>query len=353
MYLPAQPHLPVQLLAACFNNTSATYKYYWFLSLLQCVEQGETQIPKHRLFAGMVANAWYTVNYFHVSFGKQDQLQRAIHEIKAVENLPVDASQEYIFNALAQSTSKATLSQLRYFNGEVPHRFLSPWFSGTEKNAVYRASQQFEGNCLYGLYADHLEVNPAWVPYLQAHARVLKDYCSWNLAVYLQAKNPNVPGIPNKLSRPLLRNTLQRQRKEFWDVVLRHLGSVSCIYSGRTLTVGDYAVEHFIPYSFVTHDLVWNLIPADRSFNSTKSDKLPPLDRYFDAFYDIQQAAIQVFHTQNISSPFLDDYLTLFSTIDSTNGGLGGFTKCGFRERLEPLITIAANNGFEFLSVTP
>lgn len=34
MELPYQQDLPVNLLSACFNNTSATYKFYWFLAIL-------------------------------------------------------------------------------------------------------------------------------------------------------------------------------------------------------------------------------------------------------------------------------------------------------------------------------
>jgi len=64
MLIPHSDKLPVHLLASCFNNTTATYKFYWFLSILHAVERGETRISKRMLFAGMVANAWYTVNYF-------------------------------------------------------------------------------------------------------------------------------------------------------------------------------------------------------------------------------------------------------------------------------------------------
>ena len=35
---------------------------------------------------------------------------------------------------------------------------------------------------------------------------------------------------------------------------------------------------------------MWNLIPADPSFNSSKSDRLPPMDRYFDDFYGLCSA---------------------------------------------------------------
>ncbi len=78
MELPNSNGLPVNLLAACFNNTSATYKYYWLLSILQSVETGHLRISKKVLFAKMISNAWFTVNYFHVSFGKQDLIQEAI-----------------------------------------------------------------------------------------------------------------------------------------------------------------------------------------------------------------------------------------------------------------------------------
>ena len=54
--------------------------------------------------------------------------------------------------------------------------------------------------------------------------------------------------------------------------------------------IGDYAVEHFIPFQFVTHDLMWNLIPSSPSFNSLKGDKLPDLNLYFKSFYELPYA---------------------------------------------------------------
>ena len=84
--LPNQDNLPIHLLAACFNKTSATYKFYWFLSILNRVEQGEVVVDKRHLFADMIAHSWFTVNYFHVSFGKQDKLQQAIEKAVAAHD---------------------------------------------------------------------------------------------------------------------------------------------------------------------------------------------------------------------------------------------------------------------------
>jgi hypothetical protein len=340
--LPEQSNLPVHRLAACFNKTSATYKFYWFLSILNRVEQGEIKIDKRHLFADMVAQSWFTVNYFHVSFGKQDKLQQAIGKVKLLENLTVDAERNHIFKSLSNSGHKATLKELWHFNSEVPHRFLSPWFKADDINLAYQYSQNFLNNCPYAIDKDHISVNPDWISYLKNNAGILKSFCYWHLAVYLQSKNPNVPDIPNKLVKTPVRKNLTEQRK-FWDIVIGELGGVDCIYTNSRLTIGHYAVEHFIPYAFVSHDLIWNLIPADHSFNSSKSDKLPVLDKYFDPFFNLQEQAVAIIQHKAPKHKFLEDYLTLFPLLETH-----ALERQKFLEQIQPLITIASNNGFEF-----
>ncbi|EOR96254.1 hypothetical protein ADIARSV_0489 [Arcticibacter svalbardensis MN12-7] len=343
MNLPYQENLPVNLLAACFNNTSATYKFYWFLSILERVELGETSIDKNHLFAEMISHSWYTVNYFHVSFGKQDKLQQAIEKIKNEEDLTIDADSGSIIKRLSNTKNRSTIKELRYFNSEVPHRFLSPWFKADNANLSLQYSQAYTNNCLYALFKNHIEINPVWVDYLKTNARMLKDFCYWNLAIYLQTKNPSVPDIPNKLIKSPIRKNLNEQRK-FWNIVISEMDGVDCIYTNKRLVVGQYAVEHFIPYAFVSHDLIWNLIPADPSFNSSKSDKLPVLDKYFEPFYLLQQNAVEIIQLKAPKNKFLQDYLTIFPSLEKEH-----LNYQKFREQFQPMVTIASNNGFEFL----
>ena len=344
MQLPKSDGLPVNLLAACFNRTSATYKYYWLLSILQAVEEGNLKVSKRDLFSRMISNSWFTVNYFHVSFGKQDLIQQAIEAINNIEKIPIDEKRQIVFQKLSTSLNKETMGTLWHFNNNVPHWFLSPWFQKMDRKEIYKASQTFHERCLYALRDDNIEINPEWKDYLTDNAKVLKDFCYWNLALFLQAKNPNVPDIPNKLIKPAQRSGLLKQRTQFWDLVMKDLGSVKCIYTGKKLTVGNYAVEHFIPYNFVSHDLIWNLIPADKSFNSSKSDKLPPLEKYFNSFFALQKTAIDIMKIKKPDSKLLEDYLTIFPDLNMN------FTEEKFRDRIQPLITIASNNGFEFLT---
>lgn len=339
---PTYATLPVRCLAACFNNTSATYKFYWLLAVIECVEEGDEVVDKKKLFAKMITNAWYTVNYFQVSFGQQDLIQRSIRRIKEIENIPVDLDKKGIENRLLHSTNSETNKLLRHFNSNVPHWFLSPWYPGVKRADIYKLSQLDENMPLYQLYDEVIVISNTWHQYLEKHSRLIKDYIYWNLCLFLQSRNPNVPDIANKLLKPPVRNALTKQRK-FWDFVISENGPIQCIYTNCLLDIGDYHVEHFVPYSFVSHDLIWNLIPANKTFNIVKSNKLPSVEKYFASFYNLQKLALDTFTEHNPKERLLEDYLHIGADLTTT------LSKKKLYNTIHPLITIASNNGFEFL----
>ena len=41
------------------------------------------------------------------------------------------------------------------------------------------------------------------------------------------------------------------------------------------------SIDHFVPWSYVASDELWNLIPTKKSINSSKSNSLPDWDTYF------------------------------------------------------------------------
>ena len=102
--LPQDHKVNVSLLSSVFKNTSATYKFYWFLSIIECIEEGKDEIEKRELFARMISNSWYTVNYFHISFGKQDKIQDAVEKIKALQNFALDEKKNVLLTNLLNST---------------------------------------------------------------------------------------------------------------------------------------------------------------------------------------------------------------------------------------------------------
>jgi hypothetical protein len=194
------------------------------------------------------------------------------------------------------------------------------------------------------LHNNFIEINPIWINYLKSNAKILKDFCYWNLSLFLQTRNPNVPDIPNKLIKPPVRNGLTKQTNEYWKIVFKELGSIECIFSGTKLYFDEknFAIDHFIPHAFVSHDLIWNLIPIEKITNSKKSDNLPLFNQHFDKFYDLQKVAFEINKHHNSKSKYMDEYLSIFPNIDS-------FEKEKFSNTIQPLITIASNNGFLYM----
>lgn len=352
MTLPHSSQLPIQKLASVFEKKSSTYKYYWLLSIIELVEEGNSIISKRKLFSRMISNSWYTINYFHISFGKQDNFQIAIETILKTESLSIDEKKTKIDYCLDTSEQKETIYQVMHFDKNVPHWFLTPWFpkvnnevDSKQKNRIYSASQSFENECLYALHKDYIQINPNWLNYLTTNARILKDYCYWNLALFLQTRNPNVPDIPNKLIKPATRSSLAAQTKDYWKIVFTELGSIPCIFTDTKLIYEEknFALDHFIPHAFVSHDLIWNLLPIEKRFNSIKSDKLPKYDLYFNKFYDLQKIAFEINKHHNAKSKYMDEYLTIFPSVEE-------FEKVTFSNTIQPLLTIASNNGFSFMN---
>jgi hypothetical protein len=340
--LPNNENLPVDKLAAIFNSTTTTYKYYWFLSILEQIEIGKKEITKREIFEGMISQAWYTVHYFHISLGKQDKLQESVEDIRDIENIKINEDRSIIKSKLAQTDNSNTLNLLQHFDANVPHWFLSPWFPSCTKNQIYELSCKKNCLSLYSLYSGKIIINDDWLPYLVSNIGILKSFCYWELANFLQKRNPSVPDITGKLIKPAKRNQLKKQR-EFWNEVIKEVGELNCIYKNAPLRIGDYDLDHFVPYSFVSHDLIWNLIPSDSRSNIIKSDKLPPLDIYFESFYSMQSTAVEIMRERQPRNKILDDYLSVFPDINNS------FTKDGFRSVIEPLVQIASNNGFQFL----
>ncbi|MBR5374444.1 MAG: HNH endonuclease [Paludibacteraceae bacterium] len=346
MLLPQNPHLPISALAGIFNNTTATYKFYWFVALMDIVvKERKTRISFWEIIAGMVAESWYPIHYFKLSFGKSDSLFSNSLEIQKEFQISIDSDKKKIKNQLLDNID-GTKKFLRVFSLNVPYRFLSPWIKYTYDEDVVAKSQRFENGCLYAIYGDEIVINEAWVDYLKENYTILRDFAFWNLTEFLQKRNPNVPNVPSKLIKPILRESLTKQHK-FWDTYIESVGHMNCIYTGKPIVAKNYDLDHFVPWSFVSHNLLWNLIPADSSINSSKSNNIPPLDIYLKPFSRLQQNALKVMYEKNQNNAIFEDYLIVYDSVsDLVNLSETDFYDV-FRKTFSPMVQIAENMGFK------
>ena len=354
--IPQSDFLSTKNLSRVFNNTTATYKFYWFQSLLQMHnEEGIYRMNVWDLVIRMVANAWFPIHYFHLSFGSMDSLHKIVTELQWITSLPMDAKKEEVVECLTvRLDDKKVKDQLATLIRNVPYRFLSPWINYTSDADVIARSHAYENGCLYSIQKTkdefYITINPVWNKYLQDYYGILTDFINWNLTLFLQQRNPNIPNIPNKLTRPMERTSLSKQRR-FWDDVIRIGGHVHCIYTGQEIHIGDYAVDHFLPWSFVAHDQLWNLIPADNSINSSKSDKLPPLDRFLKKLAEEHREAIKVYLGAGKKESALEDFASLgYTPRDLLQLNRERFL-AAYQQTFTPLFQIAQNMGYEVWNV--
>lgn len=105
---------------------------------------------------------------------------------------------------------------------------------------------------------------------------------------YLQRRNPNVPGIINKLQPPQERKL--EKVKRFWAAV-SEVTPVRDIYAGEPMQGRGMSIDHFVPWSYVAHDELWNLSPTTKSANSSKGSCLPDWNVYFPKLREVQYQA--------------------------------------------------------------
>lgn len=352
MNIPHSNSLTTRHLNRVFDKTVATYKYYWFLSILDLfVKQGKTRMNVWEIMILMVVNAWYPVNYFRLSFGKSESLYDAILNLQERNNIPINIGQQDLTNLLQKLTQRSDIrKQLNFLQLNVPFRFLRPWIDTSDDREMIKRSQTYENGCLYKLEKENgtlwINLNPAWLPYLQENYDILTSFAYWGLTNFLQIRNPNVPNIPSKIIKKEERNSLSAQRK-YWNTAINNGLELKCIYTNKLLTDCDYHLDHFIPWSFVSHDLLWNLMPADSSINSSKSNKLPDINIYLPKLAEAHQEALRINIKEGIQGKLLEDYLSLghtpqeISMMDKEN-----LLNCFF-QTFTPMNQIALNMGFE------
>ncbi len=357
MTIPQSESLSTKAMNRVFDMTTATYKFYWLLSLLDMyVKEHKESMLALDVASRMVAYAWYPIEYFKLSFGRGDSMSQIIPSIAELTGITVDDKLDNKTDAIMQSVADNlnVKRKVKILLNNVPFWFQKPWIDTRDRQVMLERSQSFENGCLYSLsgWGEDLMVtiNPMWSDYLQTNYQILRDFTLWNLTLFLQSKNPNVPNISGKLLRPEERESLTRQKK-FWNKVIELGGTINCIYTNNPLGVDGFDLDHFMPWSFVSHNQNWNLIPADGSFNSSKSNRIPDLDYYLPKMASIQHNALRLYvPISSKRDPILNDYYSLGVSPQDLMAMSDEEFLATYRKTFTPLTQMASNMGFKTIT---
>jgi len=358
MQLPASEDLEINHLTSVFEDVTTSYKYYWFLAILNHLKNNQqSEIHISELIYEMIADVWYAVNYFNLSFGSQDKLSEKIGDLMGIHKLRGSIKKGELLTWMKVNREDKTLQGVvsdlsRY----VPYRFLSPWFSNElrgvpdqhrNKHILINAEKRFETHqpIMYKYKEYSIEINPRWKAYMLKHLGILTGFTKYKLLQYLQKHNSNVPGITEKLTPPNERNL--HAAKKFWRIYSELKGELHCIYTNEQLNPKIISIDHFIPWSFVAHDQIWNLVPVNRTLNSSKGNRLPA-EKYINDLSSLHFDAFQTVREIKSQKKILEDYVVLFKKDLKT---IADYPENEFLDRLknnfQPAIQIASSMGFQ------
>jgi len=288
--LPYAPTLPIARLARLFASTSASYKFFWFKALFERAAAGERVMTYRDLAGDMITEAWYMVTEYHLSLGATDQLQHLVLSLQARFGLKSSERAQVILEHLRRCDDPDILRQEEGLLNMVPYRLQSAFlpevgragvYAGTPRAQILRLNAYRDLMYYYSEYRrldTTITMDPAWMDYLTQNQEIIRGWLSYSLIRYLQARNPSVPGIADKLTPPAARDLTSVKR--YWKILLA-VHPVPDIYTGQLMDGHDFSVDHFVPWSYVAHDELWNLSPTTRSVNSSKNSDLPAWERYF------------------------------------------------------------------------
>ena len=347
-----------------FNNTTNSYKLVFFQALLNTLLErerwgtSEPIIALQELATEMLALAWYPHNFFRLSFGLQDQTGRVLDRLdfnldeRALTNPNTHARLRQSISDQYEAIQSDSL--LRF----VPYRLLSPFLASELKGLKDSQKDRRIRELADARFSSHsppiyrfieggsaIEVHPAWRDYLVQHVAIIDGWVKHNWISYLQDRNPNTPAIIKKVTPPLQRSPLTRQTR-FWQVVMAQ-STQRCIYTGDPIEPSDFALDHFIPWSFVCHDQLWNLIPVSSKVNSSKGSRLP-LDMHMDRFIEAQCHALRTGRRQLTNTVWNKATEPYVSDLQLSSQELLDEQKLdnAYRNTLKPLISLARQLGF-------
>lgn len=240
----------------------------------------------------------------------KDSLEKAVLKLYKLSGLPANASKVEIKNKIAEF-DKELHEEKMVLTKNVPYKALSGFAnrcsecidlnSSAGRMIAYYNRLNSRGTLLPYTFDSQkglerkIIFQEAWIQMIQDQMTAILGWIQYEKVRWLQNNNPEVPGLVYKLM-PLddkMRKLAHVRR--LWEGIL-DTTSITDVFKHEPIKKESYDVDHFIPWSFVMNDELWNLMPMDSSLNSSKSNRLPQWDRFFARFAENQYIMYELIH---------------------------------------------------------
>ena len=312
--------LDIESFTHMLDDPTECYKFYWMDSILDLLSRGVSLIYFDDVINGMIASAWYSVGEYHLHLGLKDSngnimnsLERAVKKLSDVVDIKYDLSEDVIIQVIYQN-EKLIHGEKMQMAKMVPYRLLSSFLKDVggndriwdqQKRLITYVEMINQKKRLPYTICDgaglkkQVIIDEIWKRMLLDNLVQIKGWIKLKKVRYLQDRNPDVPGVIYKLEPENEKLRKLKYVRELWSTII-DIHPVQDIYSGKNIDLKKYDIDHFVPWTYIANNELWNLLPMDSSLNCSKSNKLPNWNEYFLPFASNQYLLYDYVFKQNL-----------------------------------------------------
>ena len=355
------------------KDPSYCYKFYWLEALVRLISENVKETTFDAVIDEMICSAWYTVREFHIHLSGlladgqvRDGLERAVLKISELSDLPANASRVEIKKVIKQFSTELKAAKEQLTN-MVPYRALAGFFTNIVTEAEWSSVRKMvayiemvnreQVKLPYTLgngskLKKEIYFDPDWMKLIQDNTVSILGWIQYEKIKWLQNNNPEVPGLVYKLAPMDDKMRKLNNVRKLWEGILS-LSEVRDVFTDAPVVQKEYDVDHFIPWSFVMNDELWNLMPMDSSLNYSKSNRLPKWDPFFERFARNQYLLYGLIHEKEgihklYEACFRDNLHSIWATTELYRNGNSKNEFYGILEKnMRPVYDSARRQGYE------
>ena len=194
--------------------------------------------------------------------------------------------------------------------------------------------------------------HPEWIKMIQNNTVSILGWIQYEKVRWLQNNNPEMPGLVYKLAPMDEKMRKLAHVRKLWEGILE-VHEVRDVFTGKPVEPKQYDIDHFIPWSFVMNDELWNLVPMGASVNSSKSNRLPQWDPFFVMFAENQYLMYRLIHERpglhrRFEACYRDNLHSIWAMRELYREGNSRDRFCGIlQENMKPVYDSARRQGYE------
>lgn len=243
-----------------YNTTS--YKFAFLKSLLDNLYNvdNELVLTFDQLFIKFTESYWNLVLQYGIhqqtptSTGKISKIERILHDEfnnKGIEgDIPFEVQKDSVKLDICKKVKKECS---KYVVG-----------------ALYDDLQQYIYS--FSKKEEYIRFSPYMYQFLCRHKVVIEKMNYYEWAKFLEKVNDD--SVQDHLLNKLDKSTERENLSVYREILFNEFESKTCFYCGKPLR-GKIHVDHFIPWSFIKDDQLWNFVLTCPTCNTSKNSKLP------------------------------------------------------------------------------